>query len=59
MNKELFLKYEEIRKSGEYNMFTDGFEVMKKMKLNPRHKSDIAVYMDILDNYGKYADKWL
>lgn len=53
ISKEVFLKYEEIRKSGKYNMFTDCMQVMKKMKVSKE------VYVKILSNYTELYNKYI
>lgn len=53
ISKEMFLKYEKMRKSGKYNMIMDGSKVMEELKIGARD------YTDILRNYGEYRIKFL
>lgn len=39
-------EYERIRESGEYNMITDGYEVMKVLRMSP------IVYKHLINNYS-------
>lgn len=48
-----FLAYEEARKSGKYNMVLDAYAVMKDYGIEK------SVYINIITNYGKYAQKYL
>ena len=41
VNKEMFLKYEEMRMSGKYNMIMDGSKVMEELKIGARDYTDI------------------
>lgn len=45
--KDIFLKYEKIRKSGKYNMITDASIIINKMNI------DLKTYTTILENYSE------
>ncbi len=51
--KDTFLKYESIRRTGDYNMIIDATKIMLALNINPDE------YIDILQNYDKYANKYL
>ena len=53
VTKQMFLKYEEMRMSGKYNMIMDGSKVMEELEIGVRD------YTDILRNYGEYKIKFL
>ena len=55
ITKEKFLKYEEIRKSGKYNMlsFESLIDVLKETGLYYEE------YLTIIGNYDKYSNKYL
>ena len=47
VTKELVQNYEEIRSSGKYNMFTDGFKVITELGCT------VDEYVYILKNYSE------
>lgn len=51
ITKEKFLKYEEVRKSGKYNMFSA--DAIKATGLYYEE------YLTIIGNYDKYSKKYL
>ncbi len=53
ITKELFLKYERIKLSGEYNMVTQSDDVMKMMNI------DLKTYIEIIVNYSELFKKYL
>lgn len=59
VTKELFLKYENVRKSGRYNMVTEGLEAMEAMGLDTWSDVSFRLYATILKNYSEYAKRWL
>lgn len=52
ITKEMFLKYEEIRNDGMYNMIMDADSVMDIMGIGK------AEYYDIIRNYNEYWNKF-
>lgn len=52
VTKEMFLKYEELRNSGMYNMIIDDSTVMNIMNIS---KND---YYDIIHNYSEYEKQF-
>ena len=48
--EEKFLRYEEVRKSGQFNMITEANKAMDYANLN---EDD---YWDIIKNYSKYRE---
>jgi len=59
VTKDLFLKYEEVRKSGRYNMVTEGLEVMEAMGMDMWSDASFRLYAAIIKNYAEYAKRWL
>ena len=53
VTKEEFLAYENVQKSGRYNMIMDAVSVMDETKLSKEK------YLEIIKNYQMYADKYL
>lgn len=53
MLKQEFLKYEEARKSGKYNMIMDMNRVLAEYGIGYRN------YIYIMENYNKLAAKYL
>ena len=53
MMKQEFLKYEEARKSGNYNMIMDANQVMADYGIGR------ANYLYIITNYSTLAEKYL
>lgn len=53
ITKELVEQYEEIRKSGRYNMFMEGKQVMEELGMTDAHD-----YLDLLKDYQKYCEKF-
>ena len=47
ISKKLVQKYEKIRRSGKYNMFTDGFQVIAELGCT------VDEYVYILKNYSE------
>ena len=52
ITKEQFLKYEEIRNEGNYNMIMDAYIVMQITGLTKDE------YFDIIKNYSEYYKKY-
>ena len=52
VTKEDFLSYEEVRKSGKYNMITQMSEVLVEAGIN------YHTYIEIISNYNKYYNKY-
>ena len=53
MLRQDFLKYEDIRKSGKYNMVMDMNKVLAKYGINFKN------YIYILSNYSELSNKYL
>ena len=53
MNEEKFLAYEEVRQSGETNMFD--VATVADLSGGELNKEDI---IDIMHNYEKYSEQW-
>ena len=53
MTKEKFLRYENLRKSGKYNMIMDMSHVLIEAELNYHD------YLDIISNYSTYYKKYI
>lgn len=51
--EDKFLRYEEVRKSGEFNMITEANQAMDYANLN---EDD---YWDIIQNYSEYKEMFL
>lgn len=51
--EDKFLRYEEVRKSGEFNMITEANQAMDYANLN---EDD---YWDIIKNYSEYKGMFL
>lgn len=51
--EDKFLRYEEVRKSGEFNMITEANQAMDYANLN---EDD---YWDIIKNYSEYKEMFL
>ena len=51
-DKELFKRYVAVQYSGMYNMFMQGYEVMKLINC------DVEDYFYIMDNYSKLKEKY-
>ena len=51
--EDKFLRYEEVRKSGEFNMITEASQAMDYANLN---EDD---YWDIIKNYSEYKEMFL
>lgn len=51
-DKELFKRYVAVQYSGMYNMFVQGYEVMKLINC------DIEDYFYILNNYSELKEKF-
>ena len=52
VTKEDFLSYEEVRKSGKYNMIMQMSEVLVEAGIN------YHTYIEIISNYNKYYNKY-
>lgn len=52
ITKDLFIDYENIRKSGEYNMITDAYHVMNILGI------DKETYFNIINNYSELKEKF-
>jgi hypothetical protein len=53
ITKEKFLRYETVRKSGQYNMIMEANYAMNEANLTKEE------YFDIIKNYGDYSKKYL
>lgn len=51
--EDKFLRYEEVRKSGEFNMITEAYQAMDYANLS---EDD---YWDIIKNYSEYKEMFL
>lgn len=51
--EDKFLRYEEVRKSGQFNMITEAYQAMEDANLN---EDD---YWDIIKNYSEYKEMFL
>lgn len=51
--KKTFLKYENVRQSGKYNMIMDMNKVMYETGINYHD------YIDIIKNYSTYYNKYI
>lgn len=53
ISKDEFLKFEEIRSCGKYDMVMDSGEIIIKMKITPKQ------YFYIIEHYNELANKFL
>lgn len=52
ITKDLFIDYENIRRSREYNMITDAYHVMNILGI------DKETYFNIINNYSELKEKF-